>query len=173
MSTQSLLAPDSALVLTPAIPKDYKQIVALNLCAYGELEEQLSARAWQRLENNLSDVSFQARRARFWVMRSGGHIIGSVAYAAPGMSDADLIPSHWAALFSLAVAPAWRRKGIASQLVQTCINLAQTDEAPAIGLFTSDLMLPAQRLYHSLGFSRQADLGLINTMRCWRYGKAL
>lgn len=173
MSTPSLLVSDSSLVIAPATSKDYKQIEALNLRAYGELEDALSARAWQRLINDLSDVSFQARSAHFWVIRSDSDLVGSIAYAAPGMSDSGLVPPSWAAFLSLAVDPAWRRQGIATQLVQSCIDLAKQDGAPAIGLFTSDLMLPAQRLYRSLGFTRHADLGIINTMRYWRYGKAL
>lgn len=174
MSPQSLLSPTPSFLLSPATPKDYREIVTLNLKAYGHLEEDLSARAWQRLVNNLSDVTFQARSSSFWIMRNAQQtLLGSIAYAPPGSSDSDFIPPDWAAFISLAVDPDWQRQGIASQLVQTCIELAQQDEAPAIGLFTSELMLPALRLYRSLGFTRHADLGVVNTMRYWRYGKVL
>ena len=69
----------------------------------------------------------------------------------------------------LAVAPTHRGRGIARELVSTCIQYAHDDAVQVIGLFTSELMTPAQQLYESLGFRRESELPSRPGLRYWRY----
>lgn len=81
----------------------------------------------------------------------------------------EIFPLNWAGVLLLAVAPTHRGRGIARELVSTCIQYAQDDSAEVIGLFTSELMLPAQQLYESLGFHRESEIPMRLGLRYWRY----
>ena len=62
-----------------------------------------------------------------------------------------------------------RRRGIARELVLTCVRCAREDGASVVGLFTSEVMVAAQRLYESLGFARESELPRRYGLRYWRY----
>jgi ribosomal protein S18 acetylase RimI-like enzyme len=57
---------------------------------------------------------------------------------------------------NVAVLPAYRRRGIARQLVQACLDYARERGAQAISLDVIDANLPAYELYKALGFEHYA-----------------
>jgi len=75
---------------------------------------------------------------------------------------------EWASIVLLAVAPRHRRRGIARALLRECIRRARDDDAPAVGLFTSELMTGAAELYRSLGFREDRELPRRYGVRYWR-----
>lgn len=102
-------------------------------------------------------------------MREEGTFVGSVGYCPAGKGNPEIFPPNWAGVLLLAVSPGHRGRGIARDLVSACIQCAQDDSAEVIGLFTSELMLPAQQLYESLGFHRDTELPMRLGLRYWRY----
>lgn len=58
----------------------------------------------------------------------------------------------WADMMNLAVAPAYRRKGIAEQLVSELICRLQDDQVTCLTLEVRASNMPAIRLYEKLGF---------------------
>ena len=56
----------------------------------------------------------------------------------------------------------------AADLVRECIRRARDDGAPAIGLFTSEIMTGARELYRGLGFHEDRELPPRYGVRYWR-----
>jgi ribosomal-protein-alanine N-acetyltransferase len=55
-------------------------------------------------------------------------------------------------LLRIAVAPQWRRRGVASKLLDTCFSLAHKNGAESAILEVRPSNKPAISLYHKLGF---------------------
>ena len=155
--------------IEPATADDLPAIAKLNVDAYREFADAMTAEGWRSMEASLRAVEARAHLARFVVVRDSDAIIGSVAYSPQGQGSADFFPPHWAAILSLAVSPAHRGRDIARSLVTACIEYALADEVPVIGLYTSELMTAAQGLYKAFGFRRDAELARRYGLRYWRY----
>jgi ribosomal protein S18 acetylase RimI-like enzyme len=141
-----------------ATPQDFDAIAALNLIAYDEFAVHLKPDAWARMRQNITNIDERATTQEFFVARDAGGIVGSVAYAKAGEADPAFFKPGMAAALLLAVHPAHRGRGLARQLMAACIERARRDKADSLALFTSELMQPAQALYHNLGFLFDAEL---------------
>jgi ribosomal protein S18 acetylase RimI-like enzyme len=156
-------------MVSPAQPSDFDAIAALNVEAYREFADHMSPDGWRGIAANLRGVEARAHSARFFVMRSHGAIVGSVGYCPAGKGDPEIFPPDWAAVLLLAVSVTHRGRGIARNLVSTCIQCARDDAAGVIGLFTNEWMTAAQQLYESFGFRRESELPSRHGLRYWRY----
>lgn len=156
-------------MISPATLNDFDAIADLNVEAYREFAVHMCPDSWRGMEPSLRAVAARAQSMRFLVMREQGAIVGSVGYCPAVKGNPEIFPPHWAGLLLLAVTPTHRGRGIARELVSACIQRAQDDSAEVIGLFTSELMLPAQQLYESLGFHRESELSMRLGLRYWRY----
>ena len=141
-----------------ATAADVLAIAELNVAAYREFAKRLGPSAWQAMEKNLRGVARLTGWAKFLVVRTQRGLAGSVGYCPPGRSDAAVFEPQWASIVLLAVSPRHRRHGVGRMLVRDCIRRARDDRAPAIGLFTSELMTAAAELYRSLGFREDREL---------------
>jgi ribosomal protein S18 acetylase RimI-like enzyme len=146
--------------------EDFSAIAELNYLAYREMAARVPT--WTSEEFFHTLVATRAQSATFFVLRKGNKIIGSVAYAMPGRS-VDPIPTSWASMLLLAVRHEYRRHGHGRLLANTCITLARKDRAETIGLFTSELMTSAHRLYEGLGFHIETELAPRHGLRYWLY----
>jgi ribosomal protein S18 acetylase RimI-like enzyme len=151
-----------------ATPQNFRAIAALNIAAYCEYAKDLTDQAWITLQTTLSAVETVAGRAGFLIVQIEGELAGSVAYCPPGRSIYP-IPSDWASILLLAVAPNYRGQGIGQKLVETCIQRAREDQAQIIGLFTNELMTTAHQLYQSQGFREDGEIPQRLGLRYWRY----
>ena len=140
----------------------------MNVAAYREFAEYLTPEAWEMMSSNLSKPERLTDRATFMVVKIDGAIAASVAYCPAGKS-VDPIPTEWASILLLAVAPDYRGKGLGELLAKECVRRAQTDGAAIMGLFTSERMVSAQRLYERLGFVRESEIPPRLGMRYFRY----
>ncbi len=156
-------------MINPASNSDFGAIADLNITAYQEFAAHMSPEGWRGMEESLRAVEARAQSTRFLVMREQGEIVGSVGYCPAGKGNQEIFPPNWAGVLLLAVAPTHRGRGIARELVSACIQCAQDDSAEMIGLFTSELMLPAKQLYESLGFHLESELPIRLGLRYWRY----
>ncbi|HLZ35342.1 MAG TPA: GNAT family N-acetyltransferase [Nitrospira sp.] len=137
---------------------DFDAIVALNVEASREYAGRMSPDGWRTMEENLRAVDARARTTRFLVLKDQGIIVGSVRYCPAGKGNPEIFPPDWAGVLLLAVSPTHRGRGIARELVSTCIQSARDDAARVIGLFTSELMTAAQQLYESMGFRQESEI---------------
>lgn len=141
-----------------ATADDVLAIADLNVAAYREFAKRLGPTPWRAMEKNLRGVARLTGWARFLVVRTPRGLAGSVGYCPPGKSDVAVFEPEWASIVLLAVSPRHRRRGIGRALVRDCIRRARDELAPAIGLFTSELMTGAGELYRSLGFREDREL---------------
>ncbi|MHB1516344.1 MAG: GNAT family N-acetyltransferase [Acidiferrobacteraceae bacterium] len=146
------------LVIRDARPEEFPAIADLNVAAYRAFAPQMSTEGWSGMERSLRAVETRAERATFLVARLDSTLAGSVGYCPPGRSDPAVFPPEWASIVLLAVAPEHRRRGVGQGLVAACLRRAQDDHATTIGLFTSELMTSARRLYEQAGFVLDVEL---------------
>ncbi|HEX2275410.1 MAG TPA: GNAT family N-acetyltransferase [Acidimicrobiales bacterium] len=91
-----------------------------------------------------------------------GRLAGGVTYV-PGLGPyAEFDDPDDAGLRMLAVAPAYRGRGVGTALVQACIARARAERRRRLWLHTTAEMAAAQRIYARLEFRRapEADLHL-------------
>jgi ribosomal protein S18 acetylase RimI-like enzyme len=148
---------------------DFATIATLNVEAYLEFADRMSADSWRKMEASVSAIEARSQSTQFLVVKDAGVIVGSVGYCQEGKGNPEVFPPDWAGLVLLAVAPSYRGRGIGQALVCACIKRAQHDAAQTIGLFTSELMTAAQHLYESLGFQRDRKLPPRLDLCYWRY----
>jgi len=141
-----------------ATAADVLAIADLNVAAYREFARRLGPDPWAAMEKNLRGVARLTGWAKFLVVRTPRGLAGSVGYCAPGRSDPTVFEPAWSSIVLLAVSPRHRRRGIGRALVRDCIRRARDDQAPAVGLFTSEIMTGAGQLYRSLGFLEDREL---------------
>lgn len=156
-------------VIEPASSDDFAAIAALTVAAYEEFAPHLQPGAWEVMRPNLCNIAERARSAEFLVVRVAGEIVGSVGYCPAGQGDPNTYAATMASVQLLAVHPQHRGKGFARALIAACIARARRDQAESIGLFTSELMLPAQHIYRSLGFLLEAELPSRYGVRYFRF----
>lgn len=159
----------SALVIERATLQDLDSIAALNVAAYQEFSDHMTVEGWLSMKNGVENVEDRFQAAQFLVARESGRLRGSVAYCPAGQANPAVFPPDWAAVLLLAVAPECRGQGLGKALTSACIDLARRDGAGVIGLFTSELMTQAQRLYESLGFVRESEIAPRNGLPYFRY----
>jgi ribosomal protein S18 acetylase RimI-like enzyme len=148
---------------------DFEAIADLNVSAYSEFASRLQPGSWEAMQKNLRNIAKRAEVAEFMVYRSGGEIVGSVAYCPAGKGDPTIFEPDMASILLLAVSPAHRGKGIARALTLDCISRARRDKANSIGLFTSELMESAQHMYRALGFRQDSELPMRHGVRYFRF----
>lgn len=105
------------------------------------------------------DVRSRWETSDLLVATSGERIIGCVHYypdasRAEYPADAIPFPSEWAAIRLLAVDPGHRARGVGRLLTQACLERAQAQAIPTIGLHTTRFMDLAQAMYERMGFQR-------------------
>ncbi|WP_019501186.1 GNAT family N-acetyltransferase [Pseudanabaena sp. PCC 6802] len=149
--------------------KDFEAIADLNVSAYAEFAPYLQPGSWEIMQKTLRNIAERAERSEFVVCRSGDNIVGSVAYCRAGKGDPAIFTPDMASILVLAVHPQHRGKGIAKVLILSCISRAKSDRAGSIGLFTNELMLPAQHIYRCLGFQQDLELPKRYGIRYFRF----
>jgi ribosomal protein S18 acetylase RimI-like enzyme len=152
-----------------ATASDYDAIADVSLAAYKEYAQKLEAENWQKMKQSLLAVNEITSSARFLVAEVDQSIVGSLAYYPPGSSNPKFFTSQWASLRLLAVAPNHRGRGIGKLLTKEAIARAKQDRAEVLGLYTSEIMTTAQRMYSNLGFKRDKELPPMLGLRYWLY----
>ncbi|MGL6340389.1 MAG: GNAT family N-acetyltransferase [Waterburya sp.] len=157
------------ILLRDATPLDFDPIAQISVEAYQEYSTVLDAESWQTMKNNLSNVENTAKIANFIVAEIVDEIVGAIAYYPPGRSNSKFFDSQWASLRLLAVAPKHRGKGIGKLLTKEGIVRAKEDQAEAVGLYTSEAMTVARKMYVDLGFNQVQELPSMLGLRYWLY----
>lgn len=157
------------IFLRDATPSDFNTIAHISVKAYQEYLTVLNAENWQTMQNSLSNVENTAKSAKFIVAEVADEIAGAIAYYPPGKSNGKIFNSQWASLRLLGVAPKHRGKGIGKLLTKEGIIRAKEDNAEAVGLYTSEAMAVARKMYAGLGFDQVQELPSMLGLRYWLY----
>jgi ribosomal protein S18 acetylase RimI-like enzyme len=108
----------------------------------------------------IADIGARADRATVLVALVGGVIAGSATLELDSRvtpSSADPLAPDEAHLRMLGVSPELRGRGVARRLVTACIALARERGKRRLTLETSPLMIAAQRLYTTMGFTSTGE----------------
>ncbi|HYO55642.1 GNAT family N-acetyltransferase [Archangium sp.] len=125
----------------------------LTLAAYDQYASVTTPPSWAGLRQALLTAIDAEGRIERIVAARGGELIGSVMLFPPA-GDTPGGRMVWPELRLLAVAPAARGQGIGKVLVSECIRRARLSGTPVLGLYTSDMMQAAMRMYEEMGFER-------------------
>ncbi|MBU9713968.1 GNAT family N-acetyltransferase [Evansella tamaricis] len=124
--------------------------------AYTSHRDSIPDDHWKGLKKAISSDADQQTGVDLIVAEVGGDLLGSVALFPP-QSDAyegNVEELEYPEIRMLAVAPEAQGKGIASRLIEECINRTKDKGYTAIGLHTGEFMKDAMRLYERFGFKR-------------------
>jgi ribosomal protein S18 acetylase RimI-like enzyme len=91
------------------------------------------------------------------VAESGGAVLGVIALLSPGEPARAVALEGEAELARLVISSAARRQGIGRALAVRCIELARSEEWPAISLWSRPYQRAGHRLYESLGYRRRPE----------------
>ena len=157
------------LAVRRAREHDLSRIADLSVAAYAEFAPHITPEAWQGMQRTLRDVSPVARRSELFMAELDAELVGAVAYSSAWMSDRSIFPEGWASLLRLAVSPRYRRQGVATTLLKKVLERAHSNGDRTIGLYTSELMVPARRMYERWGFQLAHELPRKYGLRYWLF----
>ena len=141
-----------------ARPDEYDEAGRVTALAYREFVGP-GETAWESYLDEIADVESRARRATVLVAVREGRILGSATLELDDRIDPDdppLSPGE-AHLRMLGVHPEARGHGVATALVQGCVDRAIAAGRTRMTLHTTHRMTAAQAMYERLGFERLED----------------
>ncbi|HEY9230252.1 MAG TPA: GNAT family N-acetyltransferase [Gemmatimonadaceae bacterium] len=147
------------ITIRDAHPDEYGAMAALTIAAYSQYARIMAPLAWEGLDRAVRAALATTDPVERIVAESDGEIVGSVMLFPPAAQAYEFSEAHVSApeLRLLAVADAWRGKGIGEALVNECVRRARESGASELGLHTSVSMAGAMRLYKRMGFVRAPE----------------
>jgi ribosomal protein S18 acetylase RimI-like enzyme len=153
--------PASDVVVRRVRPDEHAAVGALTVAGYdadgylqrpdGTYDHEYAA--W------IGDVAGRADDSEVLVAVDGERLVGTVTWCPYGSASAQLARRpHQGELRTLSVDPAARGRGVGRTLVAACLDLARSTGLDEVVLCSLAEMVPAHRLYRSMGFVRRPDL---------------
>lgn len=106
----------------------------------------------------LGDVERRAKFAQVWLAEVDGRATGTVMLTAAGQPYTEIARERELEFRMLAVDPSAQGLGVGRAIVAWILDHAQTlNDIDAVVLTSAAYMVPAHRLYESLGFKRVPD----------------
>lgn len=143
---------ETRLSFRPAQPQDYDAVRRITLDAYlgaGHVDEE---HPYLRI---LGDVEGRAVASQVWLAETGGAAIGAVMLTAFGQPYTEVAQERELEFRMLAVDPSSQGQGVGRAMVEWILEHARALEGvDAVVLTSASYMVPAHRLYTSLGFER-------------------
>ncbi|MFT3825432.1 MAG: GNAT family N-acetyltransferase [Chitinophagaceae bacterium] len=162
---------DTSLQYAISTLADIEKLQELNIRAYSQFSEVLTAENWDKLNagiRNRERLEQLIGKSTVFVCRDGEQLVG-VSYFVPRGNPTDVFQEDWSCLRMVGVDPAYRGKGIAAELVRRCIAHAKETGEHTIALHTSEFMDAARHIYGSLGFVQVKELPNLFGKRYWLY----
>ncbi|HEV8420589.1 MAG TPA: GNAT family N-acetyltransferase [Actinomycetota bacterium] len=142
-------------------PEEYEEAGDVVAGAYSEFWDPNDS-SWGEHIELVRDVAGRVDRTVVLVAVEDGRVLGSASIEMDdviGDDDREAIPGV-AGLRMVGVDPTRRRHGIGRALIEEVIARCCAAGKHTLILRTTPPMVPAQRLYQSLGFERAADLDI-------------
>lgn len=151
----------SGPVIRVAADADVERARMVLAAAYSEYERSFPPENWGPYLADILDLEGRAVASELIIAELDEQVVGCVSYFPPGAktsypsdSFSEHWPADWGAFRLLAVHPAARGNGIGRALTEACIQRARSQEAPAVGLHTTEPMAVARAMYERMGFER-------------------
>ena len=104
--------------------------------------------------DHLRDAAGRAREAEVYVAVVDDQVAGTVTFCPEGSPWGEIAQPGEGEFRMLAVAPAFRRRGVAQALVSVCLERSTELGYTALVLCSLEAQAPAHRIYERLGFRR-------------------
>lgn len=148
----------SERVVREAYPTERAAIIALTLQAYEEYEAVMPPAAWAVYAAGIQATLRDHTAGALLVVVERDLLVGSALLVPPVLQPpADRAPQPYPEIRLVAVAPSWRRRGIATALLDACIERTRAAGYDAVGLHSTVYMADAVRLYQQRGFVRTPE----------------
>jgi ribosomal protein S18 acetylase RimI-like enzyme len=159
------------IVVRTARPDEYAEVGAVTARAYEEFVPKEHGE-WATYLGRIADIARRAARTTVLVALDGDKVAGSATVELDARvseeSERPLAPDE-AHLRMLGVHPAYRRRGIARQLVEACIEVARSKGKRRLTLDTGPQMRAAQAMYAAMGFRKSGVRELDNGFCLYSY----
>ncbi len=144
------------MMIRDALLQELDLIREQRVQAYEEHARVLPEEHWLALKKAISSAVDTHEGVELIVAEEDGAILGSVVLFPPNTDayEGYVEELDYYEIRMLAVDPAARGKGVASALIQECIDRTKAKGYDAIGLHTGEFMKSAMRLYERMGFQR-------------------
>ncbi|MDP8957555.1 MAG: GNAT family N-acetyltransferase [Actinomycetota bacterium] len=148
--------------IRPVEPAEYQEAGRITALAYQEFVPPDPSPGWEEYLGSIADIAGRVDRTTVLVAVQDGRIVGSATIEIHRTigDDDDELPPDVAALRMLGVDPTVRRAGIGRALVEASMDAARARGKRRFILRTTSRMKSAQRLYESMGFSRDRSLDM-------------
>jgi ribosomal protein S18 acetylase RimI-like enzyme len=148
-----------AMTATPitvrdAGPVDLAEVSALLRDAYAEYFDVPAEGPASEYLAEIGDVWSRLGSSELIVAEEAARLAGAVTFFPDAKGYGDRWPEGWSAIRLLGVRPDMRGRGIGRMLTQECLRRARALGAPAVGLYTTDVMAVAKAMYQRMGFGR-------------------
>ena len=135
---------------------------ASELAAVGELTATAYAASGLLLDDDpyldhLRDAAARAREAEVYVAVVEDRLAGTVTFCRQGSPWSEIAQPGEGEFRMLAVAPEFRRRGVAEALVGVCLERSTELGCSAVVLCSLEEQAPAHRIYERLGFRRMPE----------------
>ncbi len=149
---------DRHLLLREARSDELDKVSLLTRDAYQQYENFLPLEAWKFYAEDIMDVRRRLNESQLIVAELDGQLVGTVTlYLDTGHSSQKGWPNGWAGIRLLAVHPAYRGRGIGRALMEECIRRCRNQGIATIGLYTTEMMDVARRMYERMSFVRAPE----------------
>ena len=151
------------LIIRDAKVDEQTYIRELRLNAYNEHVKKIPGDHWNVLRESILSNADTGEGVVRLVAELDGKIVGSVALF-PAKIDAygGLVGElDYPEIRMLAVSPEARGKGVATALINECVQIVKEQGLGYIGLHTADFMESAIKLYGRLGFDRLTQFDFV------------
>ena len=150
-----LPAAPAPFLIRRAIPADFAAVGEITVRSYVDDGHLPPGSDYARV---LADAGARAAGAELWVaVEESGAVLGSVTFAPPGTSYAEVSNGEEGEFRMLAVAQEARGRGVGEALVRRCVDRARELGLTGVALSTQPSMGPAHRVYERLGFIRAPE----------------
>jgi GNAT superfamily N-acetyltransferase len=149
------------VILRENRPEDYRALCSLLGAVFEEYRSRLDCEAFLAYLGDLAEGE-SAAADQILVAERAGLVVGTATYRCTRSDLPVARPNGWGTVRALAVAPAWRRRGIGRLLVEACITRARADRAQALCMNVPEALTPAFSFCQRLGFEpagREHDRG--------------
>ena len=149
--------------------EEYEGASLVALEAYQCLEFIYPPGLWPSMQKMISDASQLKVGGELLVAITNEGMSGLVVYHAPNLDENRYFPPNWASVTVLAVLPKYRRTGLGSKLLQTCLDIAKTDRAHVLAALLNSRMVGAKRVFDKNGFAESGCSRIISGQKHNQY----
>ncbi len=150
---------EKKLIVREAREEERPSIETVTIAAYEQYATVKSEANWKRYREGILHTLSEENKFERIVAEIDGEMAGSVLFYPPNTDvyGGLLKPFPWAEIRLLAVAPSYRRKGVANALLEACEKKSRKLGCSYLGLHTDNSMEHAIKLYTKRGYVRFPD----------------